>query len=593
MPGTQDTGFAIVPDQTPEGWAVATLGDGFIEDLQPGFACGVHNREGAGVPHLRPMNVNTDGRIDLDTLKYISAAAAEKAGKWLQRGDILFNNTNSAELVGKTALYDLNESFPFSNHMTRVRIREGGLNPHFCALLLHANWLSGDFQDRCNQHVSQASVGRETLLQTPIPVPPFAEQKRIASAVEALRARIDNVRERLARVIEDRKEGDRDIPSIFKRFRQSVLAAACAGQLTTHHREDRADVHPPCVRDVCDVRDVDLDELRRPADIPETWTWGRLGACLEDLRYGTSVKCTFEGEGVPVLRVPNIASGQLDLDELKYGPLTTRQLESLRLRQGDVIVCRTNGSLDLVGKAAVFGNLPGDYAFASYLIRLRTDSSTLLPDYLHLVLSAPIGRDQIEQRASTTAGQYNLNREILRNTLLPIPSLREQRELVDAASALLAIADRLEKRVILARECAEQLTSGILRRAYLGELVPTESELASASGTSFESGEQLLVRIKAEAAVAPSKTGRGVATKKTRPRSKKAVPKKLTKESVVDTIKEMPRATFSFSELRGRLPGDYDEIKDIVFSLLDDESSGLTQCFDAKSRKMCFKRSRS
>lgn len=343
--------------------------------------------------------------------------------------------------------------------------------------------------------VNLPRVSFKTLGGLGFPFPPLAEQRRIADGIDNLLQNLDAARERLARLIEDRKEGDHEIPSILKRFRQSVLAAACSGQFTALFREDHADLQPPRTRDADDVRDVDLGELRQQLDIPEAWKWSRLGDCLEDLRYGTSVKCTFEGEGVPVLRVPNIASGELDLNALKHGPMTARQLESLRLRQGDVIVCRTNGSLDLVGKAAVFGNISGDYAFASYLIRLRTDSSALLPEYLHLVLSAPLGRDQIEQRASTTAGQYNLNREILRNLLLPVPPLQEQRELVQAAHALLALANRIEHRVALALRRAERLTLGILWKAFQGELVSTDADLARAAGQSFESGDELLERI--------------------------------------------------------------------------------------------------
>jgi type I restriction enzyme S subunit len=72
-------------------------------------------------------------------------------------------------------------------------------------------------------------------------------------------------------------------------------------------------------------------------------------------------------KGVPVLRVPNIAAGVLDLGDLKYARLSDKELAGLTLKTGDIVVCRTNGSLDLIGKAAVVPRLSKPHAFASYL----------------------------------------------------------------------------------------------------------------------------------------------------------------------------------------------------------------------------------
>src|SRR5439155_13315468 len=93
--------FIDQPD-LPEGWAAVRLSDGLIVDIQPGFACGVNNRGGEGIPHLRPMNVTEDGRIDLTDLKYVPRSEATREESWLRRGDVVFNNTNSPRLVGKT-----------------------------------------------------------------------------------------------------------------------------------------------------------------------------------------------------------------------------------------------------------------------------------------------------------------------------------------------------------------------------------------------------------------------------------------------------------------------------------------------------------
>ncbi|MDM7998639.1 MAG: restriction endonuclease subunit S, partial [Dehalococcoidia bacterium] len=219
----------------PEGWAPAQIGD-VIMDVQPGFACGVNNRGGHGVAHMRPMNVSEDGRIRLADIKYVPEEEVDGDRRRLRYGDVLFNNTNSPELVGKTAFYDLTESFAFSNHMTRLRCNPDAIDPRFCSKLLHQKWHEGYFLSVCNNHVSQASVGSSVLLETPIWLPPLAEQKRIVAKLEELLGRVNAARERLDRVLR-----------IMKRFRRAVLAAACSGRLTEGWRERHPQVEPAVV----------------------------------------------------------------------------------------------------------------------------------------------------------------------------------------------------------------------------------------------------------------------------------------------------------------------------------------------------------
>src|ERR1700732_3700011 len=103
-------------NELPEGWTRACLKDGIVLDIQPGFACGKNNRDAAGISHFRPMNISREGRIDLSSLKFVARSEAHCEERLLRQGDVLFNNTNSAELVGKTAHYGDDEPRAFSNH---------------------------------------------------------------------------------------------------------------------------------------------------------------------------------------------------------------------------------------------------------------------------------------------------------------------------------------------------------------------------------------------------------------------------------------------------------------------------------------------
>ena len=111
-------------------------------------------------------------------------------------------------------------------HSTRIRCEKEAVNPRFLANVLHQKWREGYFFGICNRHVSQASVGRKKVEDILVNLPPLPEQDRIVSKVEELLHRVNASRERLAKV-----------PEIMKRFRQSVLDAACSGRLTEDLRE--------------------------------------------------------------------------------------------------------------------------------------------------------------------------------------------------------------------------------------------------------------------------------------------------------------------------------------------------------------------
>lgn len=136
-------------DALPSGWRAGYVGD-FAKEIEPGFASGEHNQAGAGVAHLRPMNIDRDGRMDLSVTKFVSP---QKDNRRLAVGDVLFNNTNSPELVGKTAAVSVAGDFAFSNHMTRIRFADDVL-PKFGALQLHFLWMRGYFKYNCVKHVN-------------------------------------------------------------------------------------------------------------------------------------------------------------------------------------------------------------------------------------------------------------------------------------------------------------------------------------------------------------------------------------------------------------------------------------------------------
>ena len=164
-------------------------------EIRAGFASGKSSVDTVGVPHVRPMNISEDGKFVPEGMKYISEEEfKDREGYTLEAGHVLFNNTNSVELVGKTCLIESPLRGGFSNHMTRIRVNRDLCVPRFLALLLHSAWRKGQFTERATRWVGQAGINTKSLTEFEIPLPPLDVQKEIVAEIEGYQKVIDGAR---------------------------------------------------------------------------------------------------------------------------------------------------------------------------------------------------------------------------------------------------------------------------------------------------------------------------------------------------------------------------------------------------------------
>lgn len=183
-----------------------------LRSADVGFACGEH--DSTGIIQLRMNNITHQGRIDLSSVVRVPRKYSTRGDYELQPGDVLFNNTNSTELVGKTSLFTgYSEPVVFSNHFTRLRPWEDKLSASFLGLWLYALWLQGFFASICNRWIGQSAVQRDKLLAIEIPLPPLEEQRRVAAD---LRERLESI-ERLRGAALEELSGIKALPAALLR----------------------------------------------------------------------------------------------------------------------------------------------------------------------------------------------------------------------------------------------------------------------------------------------------------------------------------------------------------------------------------------
>lgn len=163
-----------------------------------------------------------------------------------------------------------------------------------------------------------------------------------------------------------------------------------------------------------------------------SWPNAPLGDVISSLRYGTSAVCdAAPNVGVPVLRIPNVIGEKLDLADLKYTLPTDEESKRYGVETGDILLVRTNGNPAYVGRSALARTRCAPLMFASYLIRIRCREDTILPEFLQFALQSGPVRASLLKAATTSAGNYNINAESLRGLEIPLPTLHEQRLIVE------------------------------------------------------------------------------------------------------------------------------------------------------------------
>jgi type I restriction enzyme, S subunit len=210
--------------EVPEGWTVVALQD-LLVDSQYGISKRAEADLTGGVPVLRMGNIQ-DGRLDLADLKYLDPIEHDLEPFLLQKEDILFNRTNSPELVGKAAVFESEMEAVFASYLVRLVVDRRLVLPGYLCLWINSPWGRAWARRVRTDCVSQSNINVSKLRTLPVPLPSLTEQGEIVRRVADLLAFTDGVEESAAAARERARLLDR-----------AVLARAVNGELVPPEAE--------------------------------------------------------------------------------------------------------------------------------------------------------------------------------------------------------------------------------------------------------------------------------------------------------------------------------------------------------------------
>ncbi|MBU6196348.1 MAG: restriction endonuclease subunit S [Cyanobacteria bacterium REEB446] len=412
-----------------------------------------------GIPSLGGEHLNSDGGFKFENIRYIPEEfALNMLRGQIKQDDILI--VKDGATTGKVSF--VNRDFPYSNavvneHVFICRISKF-IDPKFIFYFL----FSETGQKRILENFkgsAQGGINSSFSAETLISLAPLKEQKRIVNKIEELLSELDHA-----------VESFKKIQQQLKIYRQAVLKAAFEGKLTEEWKKFNS-------------QNINLDPSRSFVEIK------KLGDLIEEPKYGTSKKCSYENGNLGVLRIPNLVDYKIDLDDLKKAEFNESEKEAYSLKKGDLLIIRSNGSPSLVGTASIIDSHSSKCLFAGYLIRLRCLNS-LNPNYLLYCLHSYSVRNQIELQSRSTSGVHNINSQEIKSLLIPYCSLEEQNQIIQEIESRLSICDELEKTIEQNLILEKSLRQSILKKAFEGKLVPQDPN--------DEPAELLLEKIKLE-----------------------------------------------------------------------------------------------
>jgi len=399
--------------------------------LRSGFPAGANTREIGGVIQIRPTNIDEDGSLGFNKNVYLkSNLLIKRKEDLLQKGEVLFNNTNSQEVLGKSAFFEQDGNYFCSNHITRIRVDEEALLPEFLWVILNVYRKANLFFNLCTNWNNQSGINIDLLKTIPIPVPSMSKQRELANTIRDA-YQLKGQKEAEAKELLD------SIDEYVLRelgIRIPKLESLVTFTVSSEEAEMRVDpyYHQPKFKDLYKVIQ-NYREVYRLKDIVEELDYGLMPT--QDYAIG-------EDDGIPMVRVTNIfKDGTIDMGDIKYIPFNTPRLGSKKLKKDDILMVQCGST---TGKVALVPKQCEDYTFGSFSFIIRGRRKIVDQYYLFAILANILSQEQIKRTWNIVTVRPNTSKPSIRNLLIPLPDIETQHKIGNEVQSRINRATQLK-----------------------------------------------------------------------------------------------------------------------------------------------------
>jgi restriction endonuclease S subunit len=403
--------------KTKSNWITARVGD--VAKTQYGLSEGM-NEDGKGYKTFRMGELQSGRLIDTGQMKYADISAAEFAQYKLKPNDVLFNRTNSFELVGKTGIFELDGDYCFASYLVRLKLDQRVVLPRFLNYLMNSVAFQTSIKRKASKSINQANINATILSDERICFPTsINEQQTIVALLDKAFSGIDAARDNTNRSL-------RDAEDLFLWHLANLFNEAYTSS--------------PTVR---------LSEL---------------ASSITDGDHMPPPKCE---NGIPFVTISNIDKRSHIVDFSDTFFVSRQYFESLkphrRPRKGDLLYTVT-GSFGIPVKIED----DSEFCFQRHigLIRPKSDVST---SWLYYLVRSPQLFRQASERATGTA-QKTVSLSVLRDFAVPKLSLSKQQAMVSKIDELKIETDRLEAVYVRKLSDLEELRQSLLNSAFSSDL---------------------------------------------------------------------------------------------------------------------------
>ncbi len=421
---TSDTPhYENVPFEVPEGWVWTT-----VSDISKSILYGVsESAKSEGKYKLLRITDIQDNKVDWETVPFTDFDDNKVSSYILHNGDIVFARTGAT--VGKSYLIQgLSQKAIYASYLIRIQTFDLIL-PEYVKLFFESGYYWEQIE-LSSVGIGQPNVNGTILGYLNIPLPPFAEQKRIVIEIEQWLSLIDQI-----------EQGKDDLHSVIKQTKSKILDLAIHGKLVPQDPNDE-----PAIELLKRINPdfTPCDNGHYP-QLPDSWSTTTLKDLCE------SINGLWKGKKEPFIHVGVIRNAnftkdfKLDYSNIEYIDVEQRTFAKRHLMNGDLIVEKSGGSdNNPVGRTILYEGESGVFSFSNFTMVLRIKhSNTILNKFLYYYILAIYQKGAMRLMQTQTTGLHNLILDKFLSMPIHIPSYSEQERIVDRIETIFISLDMI------------------------------------------------------------------------------------------------------------------------------------------------------